>query len=193
MNELWKEIPRYPHCEASNIGRIRYKEEFWCTCPRGTKQVRPLKLGGFGYLQVNIVPEDRSNYGKTESVHNLIAETFIGPRLSKFYRVDHRDEDKLNNLPGNLRWLDHGHNTIRSPNTGGRRYFYEGELWLIKKLISARIPYIEIGKMFKCSSMLISDVNKGLKDNHLKYYTKKGERKWNKKEHKKWNKTRTTK
>lgn len=162
MKELWKEIPRYPHCEVSNKGMVRYKDKVHI---HGlTKRIRPLKLGGFGYYQVTID-------GKTESVHNLVIESFIGPRPNSGYRADHIDEDKLNNSPNNLQWLVHGHNTIKGYNTDMRRYFYIGELWLIKKLLDARIPYRKIGKMFKCSTMLISDVKRGLKDNHIKQLT----------------------
>jgi hypothetical protein len=169
MIEEWKTIPRYPHCEVSNTGRVRYKDYFYISSHGLTKQERPTFIAGFGYLQVTIVPEDKSSYGVTESVHNLVAEAFIGPRPDEGYRVDHKDENKLNNDPNNLQWLVHGHNTIKAQNTGGRRYFYEGELWLIKKLIAAKIPYKTIGKMFKCSTMLISDIKKGLKDHHIKH------------------------
>lgn len=168
MSEHWKEIPRYPHCEVSDTGRVRYKDWFYTTSHGLTKQERPQIVSGFGYLQIDIVPENKSSYGVTESIHNLVAESFIGPKPGDGYHVDHIDENKLNNSPENLRWIVHGHNTIRSQNTGGRRYFYEGELWLIKKLISYKISYKTIGKMFKCSTMLISDINKGLKNNHLK-------------------------
>ena len=158
--EIWKVIPKYPFCEASDLGRIRYIDMKGRHAK--TKQIRPQKLGGFGYLQVSI-------NGTTESVHNLVTEAFHGLRPGKGYRADHIDEnDKLNNTPSNLRWLIHGHNTMRSSLTGGRRYFYEGELWLMKRLLSHYTPMRLIGKMFKCSTMLLSDVKKGLKDNHLK-------------------------
>jgi hypothetical protein len=170
MKELWKEIPQYPHCEVSNYGRVRYKDEFFRSCHRLTKQLRPLKLGGFGYLQVNIVSPNSQSYGTTESVHNLVAETFIGPKPKDGHHVDHIDNNKLNNNPSNLRWISHGHNTIRSQNTGMRRFFYEGELWLMKKLIFAKVPYKIIGRMFRCSTMLVSDVRKGFKDYHIKNY-----------------------
>ena len=159
MNELWKQVPRYSHCEVSSTGRVRYKSGVHL---HGlTKKERPLKLGGFGYYQVTID-------GRTESVHNLVAEAFIGPRPSSGHRIDHINERKLDNRPENLRWLPHGFNTVRSKFTGGRRYFYEGELWLMKKLIVAGIAYWKIGKMFKCSTMLVQDAKKGLKDNHIK-------------------------
>ena len=118
MNEIWKTIPRYPHCEVSNTGKVRYKEDFYLRCHRLTKRERPIKLGGFGYYQVNIVPEDRSSYGNTESIHNLVAESFIGPKPSNFHRVDHIDENMLNNSPTNLRWITHAENVSRSPNVG---------------------------------------------------------------------------
>ena len=162
MKELWKEIPRYPHCEVSNEGRVRYKET---TKIHGlAHHMRPLKLTGFGYLQLTID-------NKTESAHNLVAEAFIGPRPMKDYQVDHIDNNKLNNRPENLRWISHSQNTMRASTTGKRRYFYEGELWLMKKLISARVAYITISKMFKCSTTIIQDVKKGRKDSHLKYNT----------------------
>ncbi len=161
MNEIWKDIPKYPHCEVSNQGRVRYKKEPLSLIGRKLKRYRPIKLAGFGYYQVSI-------NGKTESIHNLVAEAFIGPRPDSSYRCHHIDEDKLNNSPNNLQWLVHGHNTIRPPNTGGRRYFYRGELWLMKKLIGNKVPYKTIGKMFKCSTMLIQDVKRGLKNNHIK-------------------------
>ena len=111
MNEEWKEIPRYPNCEASSLGRVRYKKDFY-NCSHGkTKQYRPFKIGGFGYIQVSIC-------GITESVHNLIAETFIGPKPGKLYRVDHINENSLDNRPENLRWITHAENVSRSSNTG---------------------------------------------------------------------------
>ena len=169
MNEEWRTIPRYHHCEVSNTGRVRYKEEFYIHCQGLTQRERPARITGFGYLQVKIVPEDRSTYGITESVHNLVAEAFIGPRPNEGYRVDHKDENKLNNDPNNLQWLVHGHNTIKAQNVGNRRFFYEEELQNIKKLLSENVPYRTIGKMFNCSTMLIGDVKKGLKDHHIKH------------------------
>jgi hypothetical protein len=118
MNEVWKDIPRYPHCEVSNNGKVRYKRDFYIHCQAKTKQERPLKLGGFGYYQVNLLPEDRSSYGNTESVHNLVAEAFIGSKPGESYRVDHINENLLDNRPENLRWITHAENVSRSSNTG---------------------------------------------------------------------------
>lgn len=119
--EIWRDIPRYHHCEVSNLGRVRYKDYFlYSYTGKGGRpdKIRPAKLTGFGYYQVNIVPEDRSTYGRNESIHNLVAEAFIGPRPAQGYEVDHIDEDKLNNSPDNLRWIHHGENVSRSPNIG---------------------------------------------------------------------------
>lgn len=149
---IWKTIDKYPGYEISNEGVVRLKE---------TKEVIESRLTGFGYLQVRI----RS--WTYDSIHNLVAEAFIGPRPKSGYEVDHIDNNKLNNKPGNLRWIHHGHNTIRARGTGGRRWFYPGELWLFKRMLAAEIPMRIIAKCFKCSTVLVSDVKRGYKDNHL--------------------------
>lgn len=159
MIEIWKEIPSYPYCEASNLGRIKYKDSY--KLHHFDNQIRPLKLTGFGYYQITIK-------GKTLSVHNLILETFIGFKPDNGYRADHINGNKLDNRIENLRWIPHGTNTKRAKYTGNRIYFYAGELWLIKKLITLKVPYLVLSKMFKCSTMVIQDVKKGLKDTHLK-------------------------
>ena len=45
-------------------------------------------------------------------------------------------------------WKTHEHNTIRAKGTGGRRWFYLGEL----RMLAAKIPMRTIAKCFKCST-----------------------------------------
>lgn len=158
MEELWKEIPRYPFCEVSNAGRVRYKNGHYV---HGLAlQMRPLKLGGFGYYQVNIK-------GKTESVHNLVAETFIGSKPSEFHRVDHINGNKLDNIPENLRWITHGANTKRAAGSGKRRFFSMEDMTEIKKMLKERISYRKIGLKFNCTKSMIFSISRGAKDDHI--------------------------
>jgi len=171
MNEEWKTIPRYPHCEVSDQGNVRYKEEpnqSHTGGPRLRKD-RPPKLSGYGYLMIRINNKD-------EYVHVLVTEAFIGPRPSKDYRADHKDDNKTNNNPDNLQWITHAHNVTRAQNTGRQATLYEGEIWLIRRLkiptgICGRFEFSQsfVAKMFKVRQGTIYNIWKS-----DKYLSKEG-------------------
>lgn len=70
--------------------------------------------GTNGYLYVNL---SVSGTHKTQYIHRLMAETFLGePDGNK--EVDHINENKLDNRLSNLRWIDRHTNASRS--TKGR-------------------------------------------------------------------------
>jgi len=53
MKEIWKTIPRYPDCEASNLGNVRYKEG--CVPAKCyTGRYRPKHKSNVGYFNVRI-------------------------------------------------------------------------------------------------------------------------------------------
>lgn len=90
--------------EVSDIGRVRGK-------------VRNLVLTGAfvsGYKTVALCkyPEQ-----KTELVHRLVASAFLGPPASKDMVVNHKDENRLNNVPSNLEWLSQQENVAHSRGT----------------------------------------------------------------------------
>ena len=142
--ELWRIIPKHVDFEVSNLGKVRRAS---------TKIHRELFLTGNGYPIVNID-------GKSELIHVLVAETFIGER-PKGYVVDHKDTNRFNNKPENLRWLTNSANIKRSPYVGGQPGFYCGELWLMRKLANAGINQNIIAKIFKCSRGYVSLVKIG--------------------------------
>ena len=139
--EDWKEIESHKDFEVSTLGNVRYK---------GDKRSKHKILSGFGYYQVKL--GGSRNY----SIHNLVAEAFIGPKPGSSYRVDHIDNNKTNNNACNLRYLTHSENVSRSKNIGRSPKFYEGELWLMRKLANAKIPQWFIGRMFKCTQSMVS-------------------------------------
>ena len=91
MNEIWKSVMGYPGYEVSNIGRIR--------SPNKILKLRDnLK---YGHLTVCLC--DRKRKPRSEYVHTLVLEAFVGPRtLRKVSR--HIDGDPQNNCVSNLVW-----------------------------------------------------------------------------------------
>jgi len=171
MTEEWRTIPRYPHCEISNTGKVRYKKDPIPSKTGGPKlrKDRPAKLSGFGYLMVRIDNID-------EYIHVLMAETFIGPRPNKDYRADHKDENKTNNSPDNLQWLVHAHNVGRAQNCGRQATLSEDEIRSIRKLkiptgVCGRFKYSQnsVAKMFNVSQGTIYNIWKP-----NKYLSKEG-------------------
>lgn len=85
-----------PAYEVSSLGRLRR-----ATSARGTRVgrlVRPKPMKN-GYLIVHLTVGDRS---LTKTVHRLVAAAFLGPVPDEL-DVCHKDGDRSNNVPTNLR------------------------------------------------------------------------------------------
>lgn len=105
--EIWKEIPGFSGCFASNLGRIKTEDryiEFECS-GRIVKRLAEGKIvnqrnHSSGYLAVNL---HKNGKRQTFLVHRLIALTFLGQ--SENLTVNHIDGDKKNNKVENLEWI----------------------------------------------------------------------------------------
>lgn len=104
--ETWKAIPGYEHYEASDFGRVRSIDRTVPYVARGkatsTKFLKGVVLAQTknsvnGYLYVHL------GRGKIDSVHSLVALTFIGPR-SEGALVLHGDGNGENNALKNLEY-----------------------------------------------------------------------------------------
>lgn len=90
MDEIWKEMSGYEDMyEISNFSNIRNK-----------KTKRPIKQfkNKHGYVTVRIY---KDGIGLTKTVHRLVAKTFI-PNPENFPEINHKDENKANNIASNL-------------------------------------------------------------------------------------------
>lgn len=93
--ETWSSIPGHEgRYEASTLGRIRSI----MNGPR-LKRATPQKAGS--YLRVGLCVADNGSRMVTRLVHQLIAETFIGPRPNGMV-VRHLNGDKTDNRAENL-------------------------------------------------------------------------------------------
>ena len=112
ITEEWKDIPGYEGLyQASSFGRIK-------ACKRIIKYVNGKKThkkerilspaNSYGqYLSVGLI---KNKVHKTYNVHFLVALTFID-NPDNFPCVNHKDEDKFNNLVDNLEWCSYSYNT----------------------------------------------------------------------------------
>ena len=119
MKESWKDKKDYEGIyQVSNCGRVK-------SIKFGKERILKLTKDKDGYLIVNLY---KNNKSKTFKVHRLVAEAFL-PNPDNLPLINHKDEDKSNNIVSNLEWCDVKYNTnygtrnkrIGKSNTNGKR------------------------------------------------------------------------
>jgi hypothetical protein len=95
--EVWKPVPGFDGCEASNEGRIRHIKK------SGRARILVSSPGAYGYVYVQPFRDEKR---LRRGVHQLVAAAFIGP-CPEGMEVNHIDLDKSNNRPSNLEYLTH--------------------------------------------------------------------------------------
>lgn len=96
MQEIWKQF-RNTNYSVSNKGRIRNNKTGKILRNRRTK---------VGYCNVTI-------NGKCYRTHRVVAEVFI-PNPQNLPQINHKDENKSNNVVENLEWCDNRYNKTYS-------------------------------------------------------------------------------
>jgi hypothetical protein len=113
-DEEWRICPAFPDYEASSFGRVRRR-----TASINTAAGRPLKpiQRKSGYWQVGVRRD-----GKLCAVrlNRLICETFHGCAPSSRHHAAHKDNDRSNNRPDNLRWATQIENEADKTAAGTR-------------------------------------------------------------------------
>ena len=98
MIEDWKDISGYEGLYVvSNNGRVKNV--------RSGRVLRGI-VNNLGYIMVGL---SKSGKVKMVLVHRLVAKAFI-ENPDNFREVNHRDEDKANNIVDNLEWCDRKYN-----------------------------------------------------------------------------------
>lgn len=102
--EVWRDIHGYESLyQISNMGRVYSK-------PRPSSRVGILRQvsGLNGYLNVTLCKNGKSTQCP---IHRLVAEHFVeNPHPDEWDCVNHRDEDKHNNVSTNLEWCTTSYN-----------------------------------------------------------------------------------
>lgn len=104
MQEIWKDIRGYEGIyQISNLGNVKVLDRkvfnSKCYCVRQGRIFKNNK-NGRGYINVRLTKNGKST---NKSVHRLVAEAFItNPNNYKY--INHKDENKQNNIVSNLEW-----------------------------------------------------------------------------------------
>lgn len=119
--EIWKDIEGYEgEYQVSNLGNVRSLPHYYNW--RGVKKfnsgktLRPYKTGKYPYLTVQI-------RGKGYLVHRLVAEAFIKNPYD-YKEINHKDENRLNNVVENLEWCTRKYNieySVKKVKAGVRK------------------------------------------------------------------------
>ena len=145
--EIFKDVKGYEgYYEISNLGRVR------STSYKGKRILKPA-ITKNGYLNVIFCINQKKEH---KLVHRLVAEAFI-PNINNYSRVNHKDEDKLNNYVENLEWLSVEDNN-RYSNSKMRT---KEKVLQIPSLIDQGYTQLEIAKYFNVSRRAIQSILRG--------------------------------
>lgn len=131
MKEVWRYIKGYEGLyQVSSIGNVRSLERETRQgkgyYKREGKVLKP-SIGKDGYLRVHLSKDGKKS---TVDVHRLVAIAFI-PNEEGLPCVNHKDENKTNNVIENLEWCSYSYNN-RYGNGNTQRTNSKKETWKYK-------------------------------------------------------------
>lgn len=98
--EYWKPVVGYEgHYQVSNFGRVK-------SIKFGKGRILKPTTNLYGYLFVKLCKDGKV---KPFTVHRLVAEAFL-PNPDNLPQVNHKDENKQNNIVSNLEWCSAQYN-----------------------------------------------------------------------------------
>ena len=108
--EVWRPVRDFEGLyEVSNLARVRSVSR-WVQAGTTKRLAKSTILKSHplpsGYLTVTLKDKGRT---ATVTIHRLVAEAFV-PNPNNLQDVNHKDEEKTNNLPSNLEWCDRKYN-----------------------------------------------------------------------------------
>jgi len=177
--EQWKDVVGYKRAYGiSDLGRIKGNERR-ILYSNGSSYIKPASIkkssiAENGYLHTMLRYHNRNKY---EPIHKLVAMAFLGHKPSKHsIVVDHYDENKINNVPQNLKLITSRKNISKSMRNktskyeGVRRRLNRGYTWEISIYITKKIHLgcsnneHEAGELYKKALDNINNYNGNSKE-----------------------------
>lgn len=140
-----------------------------------SKKVLKPGLSQQGYLRIGIYLPTHET--KRLSVHVMVLETFVGPKPSDDYQVDHIDGDKTNNNVNNLEWVTPSENISRAFKNGLKEaikgsdhpvsVYTENQIHNACKLLESGLTIPEVADKVNIPKSYLYNIAKGKHWNHI--------------------------
>lgn len=158
-SEIWRPIKGHEGYEVSNLGRVSVfkKGERFIRAPNSATH----------YLSISFRKRLGDKSQKSNNIHCLVAEAFIGPRpLGQVVR--HLDGNRYNNEATNLAYgtpaeniYDDLKNGARKGSKNGRAIFDERHVVLIRRLLKEGVGTSELARLMNVSIGTIHAIKMG--------------------------------
>lgn len=129
-NEEWRPVKGYTRYEVSDKGNVRNIH---------TKVPKAVRKTKTGYLIADLKENGKKS---TKYVHRMVAEAFL-PNPEALPQINHKDENKSNNMVDNLEWCSVSYN-----NTYNGRAKKVGEHHKENHPSCKRVRCVETGKEY---------------------------------------------
>ena len=161
MEEIWRDIPNFPHYQVSNLGRIRSflvrgQRQKPCSTPR---ILIPIHRGK-GYYAVNL---HRGDDMVMVNIHQAVLNAFIGP-CPDGLEACHNNSIRNDNRLENLRWDTRSSNFLDKRKNGTSRCGEENNK---AKLNTAQVLEMR-ERAFHGESFGVLAEDYGISDTHVK-------------------------
>lgn len=116
-SEVWRDIPGFPDLRISDRNRVLFLKEPWHCKQRELYDptlggmILPQRKNRAGYLYVDVRYPRQTPIRLL--VHRLLLTALVGP-CPPGLEGCHKDDNKLNNSPGNLYWGTHRENMVQA-------------------------------------------------------------------------------
>lgn len=135
MEEKWKDVVGFDGLyKVNNSGDVKNKKG----------QLKKKRLDKDGYVCYSLYKNGKS---KSVRAHRLVAEAFI-PNPNNLPQVNHKDENKENNVDTNLEWCDINYNNRYSKGKKVLQFDLDGKL--VKEWECVRDIVRELGFNIEC-------------------------------------------
>lgn len=151
LQEIWKDIPEFEGVYSiSNHGRVK-------NIKSGLIK-KPVIIAGYYYTGLCM----KNRVTKSLRINRLVANAFL-PNPASLPFVNHKDNNKLNNVVSNLEWCSHAGNMdwmikqgrqAKGEKTGASK-LTETDVLEIRKLRSSGMKYDDIALMFPVNKSVI--------------------------------------